>query len=75
MCIRVAGFSTLAVRQLERRGFAFCLHPVVAPERVRFVESIDQLRELFRMQKALNERVGVKTDGMTAEEKTKWIQG
>jgi dimeric dUTPase (all-alpha-NTP-PPase superfamily) len=33
----------------------------------------DQLRELFRMQKALNERIGVKTDSMTDEEKVKWI--
>lgn len=33
----------------------------------------DQLRELFRMQKALNERIGVKTDGLTEEEKTKWV--
>ena len=33
----------------------------------------DQLRELFRMQQALNERIGVKTDGMTEEEKTKWV--
>lgn len=33
----------------------------------------DQLRELFRMQKSLNERIGVFTDGMNEEEKTKWI--
>jgi dimeric dUTPase (all-alpha-NTP-PPase superfamily) len=32
----------------------------------------DQFRELFRMQKALNERIGVRTDGMSEEEKTKW---
>jgi dimeric dUTPase (all-alpha-NTP-PPase superfamily) len=37
------------------------------------MEKPDQLRELFRMQKSLNERIGVKTDGMTEEEKTKWI--
>ena len=37
------------------------------------MENPDQLRELFRMQKALNERIGVKTDGMSDEEKTKWI--
>jgi len=36
------------------------------------MQSADQLRELFRMQKALNERIGVKTDAMTEEEKTKW---
>ncbi|MPN47388.1 hypothetical protein SDC9_194990 [bioreactor metagenome] len=33
----------------------------------------DQLRELFRMQKALNERIGVQTDGMSEEDKTKWL--
>ena len=33
----------------------------------------DQLRELFRMQQALNARIGVHTDTLTEEEKTKWI--
>ncbi len=33
----------------------------------------DQLRELFRMQQALNQRIGVNTAGMTDEEKTRWI--
>ncbi len=33
----------------------------------------DQLRELFRMQRALNERIGVRTDGMSTEDKTKWL--
>src|SRR3954468_14040724 len=37
------------------------------------MEKPDQLRELFRMQQALNQRIGVNTDGMTEEEKTKWI--
>ena len=37
------------------------------------MDTPDQLRELFRMQKALNERIGVHTDRMTCEEKTKWI--
>jgi dimeric dUTPase (all-alpha-NTP-PPase superfamily) len=37
------------------------------------MQNPDQLRELFRMQKALNERIGVKTDGLSDEEKTKWI--
>jgi hypothetical protein len=37
------------------------------------MEKPDQFRELFRMQKSLNERIGVKTDGMGEEEKTKWI--
>src|SRR6266566_7875695 len=33
----------------------------------------DQLRELFRMQRALNERIGVKTDAMDDEQKVKWL--
>src|SRR5882672_8071617 len=33
----------------------------------------DQLRELFRMQQELNERIGVRTQGMKEEDKTKWI--
>ena len=33
----------------------------------------DQLRELFRMQQALNERIGVQTQGMTEADKTKWV--
>ena len=33
----------------------------------------DQLRELFRMQKALNERIGVHTESFTEEQKTEWI--
>ncbi|MCL4179889.1 MAG: dUTPase [Verrucomicrobia bacterium] len=37
------------------------------------MESPDQLRELFRMQQALNERIGVRTEGMSDEDKTKWI--
>jgi dimeric dUTPase (all-alpha-NTP-PPase superfamily) len=37
------------------------------------MERPDQLRELFRMQKALNERIGVRTEGMSEEDKTKWL--
>jgi dimeric dUTPase (all-alpha-NTP-PPase superfamily) len=37
------------------------------------MEKPDQLRELFRMQKALNERIGVKTDGMSEPDKAKWL--
>jgi dimeric dUTPase (all-alpha-NTP-PPase superfamily) len=33
----------------------------------------DQLHDLFRMQKALNERIGVTTDAMSETEKTKWV--
>jgi dimeric dUTPase (all-alpha-NTP-PPase superfamily) len=33
----------------------------------------DQLRELFRLQRALNERIGVHTGGMSEDEKTRWV--
>ena len=33
----------------------------------------DRLRELFRMQKSLNERIGVQTDGMSDQQKTEWV--
>lgn len=33
----------------------------------------DQLRELWRMQDALNKRIGVSTQSMSDEEKTKWL--
>ncbi len=37
------------------------------------MEQHDQLRELFRLQESLNQRIGVKTQGMCDEEKTKWL--
>jgi len=37
------------------------------------MECPDQLHELFQMQKALNERIGVHTESMSEEEKIKWI--
>jgi len=33
----------------------------------------DQLQELFRMQQALNERIGVHTKGMDQAAKTQWV--
>jgi dimeric dUTPase (all-alpha-NTP-PPase superfamily) len=33
----------------------------------------DKLEELFRMQRALNQRIGVNTDSMSEEEKTRWM--
>ncbi|HJO09540.1 MAG TPA: dUTPase [Verrucomicrobiota bacterium] len=33
----------------------------------------DQLRELFRMQQMLNERIGVQTNEMSEEQKTEWV--
>jgi dimeric dUTPase (all-alpha-NTP-PPase superfamily) len=37
------------------------------------MDNPDQLRELFRMQRALNERIGVRTEGMNEEDKVKWL--
>jgi dimeric dUTPase (all-alpha-NTP-PPase superfamily) len=37
------------------------------------METPDQFRELFRMQKALNERIGVRTDAMSQDDKVKWL--
>jgi dimeric dUTPase (all-alpha-NTP-PPase superfamily) len=37
------------------------------------MEKPDQLRELFRMQRALNQRIGVNTDTLSEEEKAQWI--
>ena len=37
------------------------------------MEKLDQFRELFRMQKSLNERIGVQTDGMDERQKTEWV--
>jgi dimeric dUTPase (all-alpha-NTP-PPase superfamily) len=33
----------------------------------------DRLAELFRMQRALNERIGVHTEKMSTEERIKWV--
>ena len=33
----------------------------------------DQLCELFRMQQALNERIGVKTHGLSEADQTQWV--
>jgi dimeric dUTPase (all-alpha-NTP-PPase superfamily) len=37
------------------------------------MEKPDQLQEIFRMQQALNERIGVRMENMSQEDKTKWI--
>jgi dimeric dUTPase (all-alpha-NTP-PPase superfamily) len=33
----------------------------------------DQLRELFRLQRALNERIGIRTETLTREERITWV--
>lgn len=62
---------TSAVARQARGGFRL-------PERVDEpnaggMDKPDQLRELWRLQKALNERIGVHTDNMTDQERVQWI--
>lgn len=33
----------------------------------------DQLRELFRLQQTLNERIGVRTEGLSPEDQIRWV--
>src|SRR6266571_3895148 len=58
---------------VARGNDEFSLRCIPTREKVSRMEKPDQFRVLFRMQKALNERIGVKTDGMSDEEKTKWL--
>ncbi|MDE3068023.1 MAG: dUTPase [Verrucomicrobiota bacterium] len=37
------------------------------------MEKPDQFRELFRMQQALNQRIGVKTENLSEAEKIRWV--
>ena len=37
------------------------------------MDELDKLRELFRMQDALNQRIGVHPAGMTEADKAQWI--
>ena len=64
----------LFVNQPTAQGHAnnFALPQAVAPRHLQPMDQPDQLRELFRMQKSLNERIGVQTKGMTDEQKTEW---
>lgn len=34
---------------------------------------MDKLEEIFRLQGELNNRIGVRTEGLSEEEKTKWV--
>jgi dimeric dUTPase (all-alpha-NTP-PPase superfamily) len=59
--------------QSSRRSTSFRLASGGRQPNPLGVEQPDQLRELFRMQRALNERIGVRTEGMSTEERTKWL--
>ena len=51
----------------------FCLPLFKSREKCLFMQKLDSLQDMFRMQKSLNERIGVKTDGMSEEDKIKWV--
>ena len=36
-------------------------------------QSMDKFDEIFSMQDTLNKRIGVNTDGMSDEDKAKWV--
>jgi dimeric dUTPase (all-alpha-NTP-PPase superfamily) len=44
-----------------------------ALEKLPVMDNPDRLQELFRMQKALNERIGVRTDEMNPEQRVQWL--
>jgi len=50
----------------------FALNVPPSAPHLELMDQHDQLRELFRMQKALNKRIGVHTDDMSDEQKTQW---
>ena len=50
-----------------------CLPRLGRPGKDGGMEQPDQMRDMFRMQQSLNERIGVKTSGMSDEEKTRWL--
>ena len=61
-----------------------CVHPWLSSPAFRLdstglhanplhMQKPDQLRELWRMQDALNKRIGVQMEGMSDEDKAKWI--
>jgi dimeric dUTPase (all-alpha-NTP-PPase superfamily) len=52
-------------------AFLLASHQISA--KVLDMQKLDSLQDMFRMQKALNERIGVKTDSMPDEEKIKWV--
>lgn len=52
---------------------AFALASAARRGKLPLMDKPDQLRELFRLQQALNERIGVNTAGMTDAEKAQWL--
>jgi dimeric dUTPase (all-alpha-NTP-PPase superfamily) len=72
--IRRGGIQTPGpVRLKATRRPSFGLASLAREINPQGMETPDQLRELWRMQTALNQRIGVNMEGMSPEEKTRWI--
>lgn len=50
-----------------------CPNPLAAAAAVRIPWGMDKLEAIFSLQDELNKRIGVDTDNMSDEEKTKWV--
>jgi dimeric dUTPase (all-alpha-NTP-PPase superfamily) len=59
--------------QASRITHHFCLASGSPSAKLSSMQKLDRLDELFRMQTALNERIGVRMAGMSEAEKTKWV--
>lgn len=58
-----------------REGQAAVIQPCTLPGTCYFVpmENPDRLEAVFRMQRALNDRIGVRTEAMDETEKVRWL--
>tara|TARA_Y100001934_G_C12356449_1_gene778449 strand:- start:1700 stop:2200 length:501 start_codon:yes stop_codon:yes gene_type:complete len=65
-------FSRCRTTAGRKQGKQFS-YPILGDAYTRGMDKPDQLRELFRMQQSLNERIGVHTYDMSDEDKTKWV--
>lgn len=74
MARRIGGVPTLTPFDVgPAAGVEFLLAGARRRRNPRGMAETDQLRELFRLQRLLNERIGVRTDAMSEEDKTKWV--
>lgn len=65
--------KTVLLREGEGRRLVSRLPGRRSPGMLFGMVETDQLRELFRLQRALNERIGVHTETMTREERITWV--
>ena len=71
------GSTSVLWRVRATHFYAFCppgiTCPLPWPEWITACETMDKLEEIFRMQEALNSRIGVELPPATDEEKAKWV--